>query len=376
MEINRKQLNDILADLEKKMVIVVGPRQVGKTWIAQKALEKFTKTLYLNWDNPADRLIIKQNNFPENTELIIFDEIHKMRGWKNFIKGIYDTKPARTRLLITGSARLNAMKKVGDSMAGRYFVHHIFPLSLKELVGSPYAGDIDRLLERGGFPEPFLASEAKDVLRWQNQYLESNINMEVLDFAQARDLKAISEIIAILRTKIGSPVSFNNIALDIGISPVTVKRYIQILEDLHIVFSLRPYTKKITRSILKEPKIYFYDVSLAVEPAARLENLVAFSLLKHARYTKDTEGIALSLSYIRTKDGREVDFAITQNDSLKEIIEVKTSDTTPSKHLAYFASRHPNVIASQIVKETRHKELLSGSVRIMRMKEYLEELMI
>lgn len=376
MEIYRKQLKAILADLEKKMVIIVGPRQVGKTWISKEILKHFTKTLYLNWDNPQDRQIIKQGNFPEAIELIVFDEIHKMRGWKNFIKGIYDTKTPNTRILITGSAKLNAIKKVGDSMVGRYFSHHIFPLSLKELVGTKYSGDIERLLFRGGFPEPFLFERDEDAARWRNQYVGSNINTEVFDFAAAQDLKAMSDIIAILRTKVGSPVSFNNIALDVGISPVTVKRYIQILEDIHIIFILRTYTKKINRSILKEPKIYFYDVALVVDISARLENLVALSLFKHIQYLKDTRGATLELAYIRTKDGREIDFAITENGDLKEIIEIKTSDTSPSKHLKYFTERHDGIETKQIVKEMRHKELLTDGIHVLRMKEYLEGLEI
>lgn len=358
------------------MVILIGPRQVGKTWLAKEVLKKFSKTLYLNWDNPQDRLIIKQDNFSGSIELIVFDEIHKMRGWKNFIKGVYDTMPANTRILVTGSAKLNALKKVGDSMTGRYFSHHIFPLSLKELVESPFSGDMERLLSRGGFPEPFLADKDEDVARWRSQYATSNINTEVLDFATAQDLKAMSDIIALLRIKVGSPLSFNNIAMDIGISPITVKRYLQILEDLHIVFVLRTYTKKISRSILKEPKVYFYDIGLVLDAAARLENLVALSLLKHAQYLRDIKGVAMSLKYIRTKDGREVDFAITEEDSLTEIIEVKTSDGSPSKNLKYFAKRHKGILAIQLVKETRHKELLVDNVRIARLREYLEELAI
>ncbi|RJQ31972.1 ATP-binding protein [Candidatus Parcubacteria bacterium] len=376
MEIYRPQLKDILTDLEKKMVILVGPRQVGKTWIAKEVIKKFSKTLYLNWDNPQDRLVIKQGNFPETLELIVFDEIHKMRGWKNFVKGTYDTKPANTRILITGSAKLNALKNVGDSMVGRYFSHHIFPLSFKELAGSAFEGDMERLLSRGGFPEPFLADKDEDAARWRNQYVGSSINAEVLDFAEAQDLKAMSDIVSLLRTKVGSPVSFRNIAADIGVSPITVKRYAQILEDLHIIFILRTYTKKINRSILKEPKIYFYDIGLVTDAGARLENLIALSLLKHAQYLKDTKGASLSLAYIRTKDGREADFAVTENDVLKEIIEVKTSDASPSKHLKYFAERHKGAAATQLVKEMRHRELSVDNIRIARIKEYLEGLAI
>ena len=109
MPLERKQIKDILADLDKKMVIVVGPRQVGKTWIAREVMRHFSRTQYLNWDNPEDRAIIRAGVFPQTLELLVLDEIHKMRNWKSFVKGIYDTRLPGMHMLITGSARLNAL---------------------------------------------------------------------------------------------------------------------------------------------------------------------------------------------------------------------------------------------------------------------------
>lgn len=258
-------------------------------------------------------------------------------------------------------------------MTGRYFVHHILPLSLAELRDSEQANVLERLLLRSGFPEPFLANNEADVTRWRNQYVESNIRTEVLDFASAQDISALADIVKILRTKVGSPVSYKYIADDIGISPITVKRYMQILEDVHLIFAVRTYTKKISRAILKEPKIYFYDVGLVIDEAARLENLVALSLLKSTKYLQDSQGINMTLAYLRTKDNKEVDFAIVKDDALQEIIEVKTSDTTPSKILRYFGERQ-DVPMIQLVQHMSQMELLSDGVRIVRMKEYLEQL--
>lgn len=373
MVLQRKQIRGILADLEKKMVIIVGPRQVGKTWIAREVMKHFAHTQYLNWDNPDDRAIIRAVHFAPTLDLLVLDEIHKMRNWKSFVKGIYDTKPATMRMLITGSARLDALKKVGDAMTGRYFAHRILPLSLSELKGTPYEGTMEGLLERSGFPEPFLAESVADVMHWRNQYVENNIRAEVLDFATAHDLSAMADIVKILRTKVGSPISYKNIADDIGISPITVKRYIQILEDVHLVFVVRTYTKKIARAIKKEPKIYFYDVGLVSDSAARFENFVALSLVKHAYYLHDTKGVNLTISYLRTKDNREVDFAIVQDDALAELVEVKISDTQPSAALRYYKERH-QVPVVQVVKEMRHQELDANGVRIVRAKEYLEGL--
>jgi len=373
MPIKRKQISGILTDLEKKMVIIVGPRQVGKTWIAKEIMKGFSRTQYLNWDNPQDRLIIKKAEFPQTLELLVLDEIHKMRNWKSFVKGIYDTKPANMRILITGSAKLNALKKVGDAMTGRYFAHRILPLSIAELRGTAYEDNLERLLDRGGFPEPFLAESETDVQRWHNQYIENNIRTEVLDFASVQDLSAMADVIKILRTRVGSPLSYKNIADDIGISSLTVKRYIHILEDLHLVFIVRTYTKKIARAIKKEPKIYFYDAGLVVDPAARFENFVALALLKHSFYLHDMKGINMQVAYVRTKEDREVDFALIIDDELQELIEVKTSDTTAAASLQYYHKRL-NVPVTQVVKDMRHAELSSNEVRIVRAQEFLKHL--
>ena len=106
----RKQLNYILEDLNKKIVFIIGLRQVGKTWLALEAGENFKHTTYLNYDSFKDREIIKKAYWPETTELLILDEIHKMPDWKNFLQGIYDTKSDRLKILVTGNARLDYLQ--------------------------------------------------------------------------------------------------------------------------------------------------------------------------------------------------------------------------------------------------------------------------
>jgi len=129
----RKIYNKIILDLQKKMVFIVGPRQVGKTWLAKKVMEEYKNPIYLNYDNSDHREIIKRQSWLSDVDLIVFDEIHKMPKWKNYLKGVYDTKLDDVHMLVTGSARMDAFKKVGDSLAGRFFVHHLFPFTVSEL---------------------------------------------------------------------------------------------------------------------------------------------------------------------------------------------------------------------------------------------------
>jgi len=129
----RAQQDIIVKDLARKMVFITGPRQVGKTSLALAISEDFEKSLYLNYDNFTHRDIIRKADWLPETELLILDELHKMEKWKNFLKGVYDTKPSHQRILVTGSARLEAFRQSGDSLAGRFFRHRLNPLSMAEI---------------------------------------------------------------------------------------------------------------------------------------------------------------------------------------------------------------------------------------------------
>jgi len=369
----RKQIRNILADLQKKMVFLIGPRQVGKTWLALEVGKKFNNTTYLNYDYFEDREIIQKAQWHEATELLILDEIHKMPGWKNHLKGIYDTKPEQLKILVTGSARLDYVRYSGDSLAGRFFIHHLLPFSLAELKDHETGKNINHFIERGGFPEPFLAAAPIDVKRWRNQYIESLIRFDVLDFKKISDLRTIQTIFELLRRRIGSPVSYASIARDVNSSPPTVMKYIQIMESLYIIFRITPYSRNIARSVLKEPKIYFYDNGLVIgDEGAKLENFVAVSLLKHVLARNDLEGENMALQYLRTKNGKEVDFCLTNEDRLTEILEVKNKDANLSKNLIYFCDKY-QLKGVQLVKELKREKTIN-SISVRRADNYLRSL--
>ncbi|RYF43317.1 MAG: hypothetical protein EOO38_18935, partial [Cytophagaceae bacterium] len=109
--------SDIMRDLPKKMVFVGGPRQVGKTTLAKKILEtQAERGRYFNWDSPNDRKAILGERWPNDCALLVFDELHKQPRWKSWMKGIYDTRPSKTKILVTGSARLDVYRRGGDSL--------------------------------------------------------------------------------------------------------------------------------------------------------------------------------------------------------------------------------------------------------------------
>ncbi|MBI2119941.1 MAG: ATP-binding protein [Elusimicrobia bacterium] len=355
----RRYLNDlVLSDLKKKMVFITGPRQVGKTYLSKEIQKEFNNPIYLNNDDIDDMKIIKRRSWPLNTDLIVLDEIHKMKGWKKYLKGTFDTHGPHQTFLVTGSARLDTFRQTGDSLAGRYFLYRLNPLSVKELSGamSPYEA-VAALNKLGGFPEPFLSSSDEEASRWRRLYYTDLVREDILDFSRIHEIRSIRLLLEMLRSRIGKPLSYTSLAEDLQISPNTVRKYITILESLYIIFTIRPFHKNIARTLLKEPKVYFYDSGYVNgDEGVRLENTVALCLLKHVQFLQDTKGLDISLTYIRTKDGREIDFALSQNDRLTHFIEVKLSDSSLTHHLKYFVDRYTDVEGIQIVHNLRHEQ--------------------
>ncbi len=367
----RKIYNKILEDLLKKMVFIVGPRQVGKTWLAKEIMKEYKNPLYLNFDNSDHREIIKKQSWLLDVDLIVFDEIHKMPKWKNYLKGVYDTKSDNIHILVTGSARMDAFKKVGDSLAGRFYIHHLFPFTVSELEGSDLKNVSSLLMERSGFPEPLLASDNEEANRWRNLYTDSLLGQDVLEFQDIDKINAIRLVYQSLKSKVGSSLNYSAIARDIGISPATVKKYIEILEAIYVIFIVKPYTFKISRSILKEPKIYFFDYALVTDIGARFENFIAFSLYKMIKLKNDIHGTSYSLGFLKTKEKKEVDFAIANNQNdLVEIIEAKVSDENISKTLEYFQEKY-KVNATQVVYNLKTERMSSSGAQIRNAEKYL-----
>ena len=356
----RYQKAAILRDLEKKMVLLAGPRQAGKTTLSKDIAKEFTSSMYLTYDRLEDRKIILGESWLPSVELIILDEIHKMPEWKNYLKGIYDTKHAHQKILVTGSARLEVFTQVGDSLAGRYFLHRLLPLSPAECDKVKEKYTLDRFLERGGFPEPFLTEDLVDASRWRLQYIDSLLKEDVLDFENIQNVNAIRLVFELLRERVGSPISYASIARDVAIAPNTVKKYIQILEALYIVFRVTPFSRNIARSLLKEPKIYFFDNGLVKGDAGIIfENLVATCLLKHTFAKIDYQAELYSLHYLQTKEHHEVDFALVNDQKVEKIIEVKHANSSIGTGLKYFHEKLATP-AAQVVKELKRERLEEG----------------
>lgn len=369
----RKYIKD---DLASKIILITGPRQAGKTTLAKMLASDFD---YFNFDNPEDRLSLLEQSWDRKKILVIFDELHKLKNWKSWLKGIYDTEGIPPALVVTGSAKLDTYRKVGDSLAGRFFQFRLHPLDVKEI--TTYTKDIspenalDRLLEVGGFPEPWLEGSLRFYNRWKRTHLDIIIRQDLIDLENVRQIQQIETLIQLLRRRVGSPVSFSSLARDLETSDKTIKRWLTILENMYIIFRVTPYHRNIARSLLKTPKFYFYDTGQVVGDAGiRLENLTACALLKEIQYLEDCYGEEMRLHYLRTRDGREIDFFVSRESRPAVMIEVKWTDAKPSRNFSLFDRYVHGNTRIQIVRNLQREKTYPDGIELRKAHAWLATL--
>jgi len=382
----------------EKMIFITGPRQVGKTTFARKWLKSSgSEHLYFNWDDPGVVTAYRKNpihfsniiseHFGNEPVPLVFDEIHKYREWKDILKGLYDVNRERMQLMVTGSARLGYFQKSGESLLGRFFSYQMLPLGLPEatndvshiietdalfadgtaLTGHARAAEtpgaeeaLAQLLRFGGFPEPFLRGTEKFHRRWQREYKILLTREEVRDLSRISDIKGLETLAGLLPTKIGSRFSIPSLSEDLGRKYDTIKNWIAVLEGVYLVFTIRPWHRKITRALKKEKKLYFYDWSMLSEPGIVFENLLAVSLIRMAARLTETGHGDFEICYIRDREKREIDFVLVKNGTPLCLFEAKEENTDISPAGSYFSERLA-VPFYQIVNKARRVEELPGN---------------
>lgn len=360
---------------EKSMIFLAGPRQSGKTTLSRLIAEGFVNSLYFNWDIPDDRsMFVASPTFFEtlerkdlSTPLIILDEIHKYKDWKNYLKGIYDKYHGKFKFLITGSGRLDIYQKGGDSLAGRYYIFHLPPFTISELgnrnmqineflsnplyIGMERSAELKEIWETlsnlSGFPEPYAAGKEIRYRRWSNTYSHQLIREDVREMTEIKSVTEIETLYYLLPSKVGSPLSVSSLAGNIGVAYNSVRNWLEIFERFYIVFSIPTWIGKVSRSILKERKYYLWDYPKIKDLSARFENMVAAELWRAVTLWNDMGYGSFSLHFIRNKEKQEVDFLIANDREPFLLIEAKMSDAQPSKSLIAF-QRALNVPAVQL----------------------------
>ena len=353
----------------RQMAFLSGPRQCGKTTLAKSLTD-----CYFTWDDLATRRLVAGDAAgladavglgiaTEKKPIITLDEIHKFVRWKSFLKGFFDLYEDRMRLIVTGSARLDIYKRGGDSLMGRYFLYHMHPLGVAELVRPELeateihaprpilSDDWDALWTHGGFPEPFVRRDVRFTHRWRKLRREQLFREDLRDLTKIADVAGIRILSELLLARAGNQIVAASLSREIGIAEKTIKAWIATLEYFHEGFTVRPWFKNIENSIRKTPKWYQRDWCEVADEGARFENLVACHLLKAVDMWNDLGLGDYALYYVRNKAKAEVDFLVTKNGTPWFLVEAKTSDTVISHALTAMQKATGAAHAFQVVRD-------------------------
>jgi len=374
-------------DFGRQMRFIAGPRQTGKTYLAKHFLSKHKfNHLYYNWDERQVRSLYNQDPFFFETDVlntkttlpkhwVCFDEIHKYPKWKNVLKGIFDHFEFQIQLIVTGSARLDTFRKSGDSLAGRYFLFHLLPITLSELIGklkefthfesaeklishvlstpNYYPDQLEALMTFSGYPEPLTRHKDNFHRRWKQDYVDRLIREDLRDLTRIAKLENIERLMMLLPSRIGSPLSVNSLVRDLDSNYTSTKNYLLALEKTYIIHLISPYSKHIHRSIKKERKCYFFDWTLVEDLSNRFENFLAIQLLAWLSLFNDSGMATYELNYLRSRDSKESDFLIVKNKKPWLIIEAKLSPTSIDAHHYRFSESLGGIPIIQIVHDEK-----------------------
>lgn len=393
---------------EQKMAFISGPRQCGKTTFAKTLLKQRGQGIYLNWDekvfrkawakNPADAV---HTALPAGiTPMVILDEIHKAKGWKRDLKGVYDQLDTPIDIIVTGSAKLDVYRRGGDSLLGRYHSFRLHPFSFAEMNGeimrvphdalidhlfSPkliltqeYRAHLEALMAFGPFPTPLFAQNRNKLRLWQRERTERLIREDLRDLSRIQELSQIEMLVSLLPDRAGNPLSINALREDLEVAYATMKLWISYLKQIYYCFDIKPYSRNITRSLKKEGKLYLWDWSEVEQEGARFENLIANHLLKYAHYLTDTGEANVELHYLKNKEKKEIDFLLVKDKKPWLPIEVKTNDDTYSTNWANFLKELPCKRGIQVTYKPNVYQRMSipqGEVLIIS-AEYLLALLV
>jgi predicted AAA+ superfamily ATPase len=369
----RRITKSIEKDLQKKMVLLAGPRQCGKTTLALELVKKYHGSYY-NWDEDLHKELIRKSNLDQDSKLWVFDEIHKFSRWRNWLKGKYDLYHSKHRILVTGSAKLDYYSRGGDSLQGRYYFHRLHPFTLSELLKIKIPDTIEEiismdnkakadealadLLQFSGFPEPLFRGSEDEANRWRVTYGYRLIREDIQSLENINQIDKTQNLYDQLPYTIGSPLSINSLREDLELNFRTVGRWLDIFDKNYVSFRIPPYGAPKIRAVKKAAKLYLWDWARIERTSAKLENLVGLHLLRMCHWFLDLKGKEYELRYFRDTDEREVDFILLDKGKALMAIEVKESEQSLDPNLKYLLERVKIPYAFQIhLNGKTHKRL-------------------
>ena len=356
--IKREIQEKILADFSRKKIIVLsGARQVGKTTLLSELHISDKKILSLNCDNIDDKIMLENrtstelNHLLSPYDIVFIDEVQRVKSIGLTLKIIGDLK-LKTQVIVTGSSSLDMADGINEPATGRLIEYKLYPFSLAELANNSSEREERRLLENrlifGLYPEVVVeAYDAKRILMFlTNNYLYKDI----LSYKGIKKPDVLQKLVRALALQLGSEVSYNELSNMLGIDKETVESYINLLEKCYVVFRLDSFSRNLRNEIKKGKKIYFYDngirnavlsnfapLDLRNDVGALWENLMVSERVKRNAYI----GRFAQIYFWRTHDQKEIDL-IEDEDGVINTFEFKWNGKVKQTLPKAFSTSYPN----------------------------------
>ncbi|MFA6404464.1 MAG: ATP-binding protein [Candidatus Paceibacterota bacterium] len=335
MNYNRIISKALLENIGKKPILVLyGARQVGKTTLIKSILEKFTKTLYLQGDDPKDALLLEHRSTDElrdlvsGYDLVVIDEAQRVKDIGTTLKLIADNVKD-VRVIASGSSAFELANRLSEPLTGRNRKFYLYPLSMSELIEAygkiNTSKELETYMSFGMYPKIVSAESREEKALLVKELAGDYLFKDLFMFGDIRNSFAFEKLIKLLALRIGGEISYSELAKEVGISRDTVLNYIKLLEQAFIIFRLTPlYTNK-SKEINKSHKIYFYDVGirnalinntdpmeLRLDKGAIFENFFIAEKVKEKEYSGRTSEI----HFWKSRSGSEVDFVEVSGGSI------------------------------------------------------------
>ena len=373
-------------------ILMPGPRQAGKTTFARQVAASFAASVYFNWDIVSDRArLVRDPYFFESVErrdarppLVVFDELHKYKEWKNYLKGVYDRFHDEFRFLVTGSGRLDTWRRGGDSLAGRSSCCTCGPSRSRSWPGAADrrapSGTTrkawrrmkgERRTRRGnasrgsrGFPN----------LTWRRRRPDTGagpprprqvVREDLRDLTRIASATEVETLFSLLPERVGSLLSINALAEDLKVAFNTVRHWLDALERLYLVFTIAPWTRSVARATQKARKLYLVDYGLVENRAARFENMVALELLRAVTLWNDLGLGPFGLHFVRNKEKEEADFLITEKRRPRLLVETKAAETRIDPALRKFQDQLGVPAVHLLDSGTTYRKISNGAHSIV-----------
>ena len=336
-----RRLRPFIEDRLRQMpgVVLLGPRQVGKTTLARQIVtQRKSRAIYLDLERPLDQRRLRDADAflrAQAGKLVVIDEIHRAPALFETLRGIIDDRRAAGdragHFMLLGSAAIDLMRQASETLAGRVAYMELAPIGALEL--PKRTGDINRLWVRGGFPESLLAADDAGSLSWRRSFIRSYLERDVPMFAPRLPAETIGRLWTMLAHAQGTPLNQSRLASSLAVSTPAVARYIDLLADLLLVRRLRPWSGNSGKRLVRAPKIYIRDSGLT---HALLELESWEDILGHPVSGPSWEGFVIdnliaaagdrrTPYYYRTEDGAEVDLVFERGGRVEMAVEIKRS---------------------------------------------------